>query len=915
MDTPTPPPATLVGQNGHIIALEGPSDAVSTQLRLLPTSRCILVLPDLQHYILRDTNDEEAFSASKFIRRTHKASEARRREAQEFLRQSTAGEARFVFTHGGTVGAQAQCLSAIANHITNGNLDEASDIFNSLTSSGMDGLEAQENLAYQKASFATWEERVTDSRLAGLRPTPLNKSKQPEWNPAKTAESHLDMFEDPIIRAMRAADALDKETEFLQPANHDVDLTVKMIEIKKSSPKRSRSLSEISFSEQEALLFNNIECPAEKAPPKIPLRKRPLRIHIPTPSLTWKGDAEGLEDEQVSPTNQSILPSSSVILGEKRPRTAETCTARKLEQRMQVDWGMFEKWGQKTEPEPEPEPEPESAPLPVLPLHENLIIYLSGKQRDEGLSLVFHGFRLGDYPDRVLTEDSNLLETTNISRKTSSCGSRSRDGKFDSWESSWGEGALIHGLLTPSSSPTPSTTRTLTTPEMAQRLHRLDIENEAPASLQNLLRSLLCSRFPIQNCEHGEPPSPRRSGAKDSWQPLHCGVAKASCPKGPTRIDMILAIGAEAGVNSQYLSGLAEKIEKLGCKRSNASRSGRLNLRSLIASAMQSFTAQPLTRQCHGNPFSDRSLLAALIVPHLETYLHTHPDVHLLLIEYPAEHLGTILALQELIGIELMKVVGILNGDGDGSTLMRPLTAPPRPGLTKTAIKSRFQNEFGDRVRALMGACSFSKANFLLASSATQAETAAFIAAIREILISISDFYIPETPLYPLAPLPDTAANIRAKRRPTLSIPRSSSTSQLSSSEPQPPCTATSRLDTPPESPAESYSTADYGSLCVARYAVPAVSKRDRIPRTHIKSNKITDRLRWGNVSYATSLASHSRLTKSATAAAGVARDMYISDDEDEEEDEEERRLMPLYFKRQVQRGSSIKAMKLLGLV
>lgn len=155
---------------------------------------------------------------------------------------------------------------------------------------------------------------------------------------------------------------------------------------------------------------------------------------------------------------------------------------------------------------------------------------------------------------------------------------------------------------------------------------------------------------------------------------------------------------------------------------------------------MQAFTAQPLAKQVQSNPFVDRALLAALIIPHLERYMAAHPDVRFLLIEYPAEHLTTILALQTLIGTEMMKVVGIINGDSSSP-------ADRRPSEGFRSLNPQGAHMSGAR----LGSCSFSRGNFLLASQASGFETAAFVAAIRESLISISDFYIPERPLYKLS--------------------------------------------------------------------------------------------------------------------------------------------------------------------
>ncbi|KAK4228002.1 hypothetical protein QBC38DRAFT_170343 [Podospora fimiseda] len=936
MAEPSPHP---VRKNGHLVALEGPADIVSTQLRLLPTSRHILVLSGLEHYLPNDTKDEEPFSPRQFIHRIHKAFEARQTEAQEFLRQSAPGEVRFVFTHGGTVGAQTHCLSAISEHVTGGNRDEADALFNRLVSNGLDGLVTETQAVYHKASVVTWEDKSTELKPTVLRPRPFRKFKQPDWNPTNATGGLFDICEDPIIRAMRAAEALDKETEFLQPVSHDVDLTVRVVEIKKPNATRSLSLSAVesaknlpgstapsppggpeappssASSESDPLLPVN-KGAIPDLPPKIPPRRRPLRIHIPTPSLSWKGKAEVKVDEEISPTAPNSLPPTAESIDEKGPWTAETYTPsireqsdrrkvhRAIQQSTKVDWGMFEKWGQNASPLPEPELE--AAPTPVLQLGEDLVIYLSPEEHDGTLKFVFEGFNNGNYNDRVSMASEDSVSKVSNSSPKSSKERRTSVNSFNSWRSSWGDGALVHGLPTPGSSPTPSKARPVSVSGPEQRLYRLNVGKETPLSLQNSIRLLLRSRFWSANRPSKAPPSPKPSVPERSWSPLACG-ADATFGMGQTkRVDMILAIGAEGGVKPYEMAPVTEGIENLGQKRTGGTLCARLKLRSLIAGAMQAFTSLPLTRQCQGNPFSDRELLAALIIPQLEAFLHRNKDIRLVLIEYPAEHLGTVIAMQQLIGTESMKVVGILNSEGDGSSLMRPLTAPPRPESKKTT-GAKFQNEFGDKVLALMGGCSFSKANFLLASSASEYERAVFIAAIRESLISVSDFYIPETPLYK-----SSSSDKKSNRRPTLNISRSASTSHTSKVKTH--GVMASRLDTPPASPADSYLPT--GGLRSATQG--ALVDKDRVPRSYNKSNRITDRVRWADVNYEssqsqTTTSSSSRMAKSVTMTA-FQRSKVDNDHDDDDEDEDERRLMPLYLQRQVERRQSRKALKVLGL-
>jgi hypothetical protein len=276
--------------------------------------------------------------------------------------------------------------------------------------------------------------------------------------------------------------------------------------------------------------------------------------------------------------------------------------------------------------------------------------------------------------------------------------------------------------------------------------------------------------------------------------------------------------------------------------------------RYLIANAMQAFTAQPLTKQTQSNPFADRALLAALIIPHLETYLATHPDVRFLLIEYPSEHLPTVLALQTLMGTEMMKVVGII--DSDVSTPVQQ--SVPVPDTNRRASEGfRSLNRRGSRKSgAFLGPCSFSKANFLLASSATGFETAAFVAAIRESLISISDYYMPERPLY------KHAAPQSPPRKSHSSLSVTTGSADIKPHSEKPSQVSASTLITPPSSPTESSSTPAHPPHHVNPRSIPPRSSSSaaasppsrglRSAHASFDDPTVNGRVQWGEVNYTT---------------------------------------------------------------
>jgi hypothetical protein len=183
-------------QGGKLIALEGDADIISTQLRLLPPSQKILILPSLIDSITRDV-DKHSFNPRAFIREVHTALTHRTASARSFLRQSSSNNhPRLVFMNGGSVSARTACITRICENVTNGDIEEAETIFHEIAKDGVAGLMRHDELVIEQAGMESEAEDET-----------------PRTEIAPDLEGS---DEDPTVKAMKAAESLDRETAALQ---------------------------------------------------------------------------------------------------------------------------------------------------------------------------------------------------------------------------------------------------------------------------------------------------------------------------------------------------------------------------------------------------------------------------------------------------------------------------------------------------------------------------------------------------------------------------------------------------------------------------------------------------------------------------------------------------------------------------
>jgi len=275
-----------------LIALEGSPDVISTQLRLLPNSPQILILPTIQEYV-KDEDSGDRFDARAFVRRIHDAVRERNEAAQQFLTRAAPTAKRVVFLNGGTAGAVALCVSAISQHETDGDWEAAELVFAKLVGDGLAGL--------RKGVVPPEVPRDTRSEVSEPPPEP---------------ELDRDEAQDPSSRAMRAADALDRETESLQPSDI-LDLT--------RTRHRSSSLPIYGYADQsdDAALFFVFGAAGDTV---YPLPGHEVQDDVAYPGGSEQGSIEARIQTPLSPTfaaglwgpvqDLSVPPRSPSCIGE-----------------------------------------------------------------------------------------------------------------------------------------------------------------------------------------------------------------------------------------------------------------------------------------------------------------------------------------------------------------------------------------------------------------------------------------------------------------------------------------------------------------------------------------------------------------------------------------------------------------------
>ncbi|CAK7267591.1 hypothetical protein SEPCBS119000_002626 [Sporothrix epigloea] len=820
--------------SGKIVALDGlAQDALETQLRLLPCSPHILVLPSLQQYLGESYHDvvpfassvsaasfasavpplhathkspssSASFDARRYIKAIHTAAAAREAIALQFLQNS--GECnsihesrtdsppqKTVFFTGGTATSHALCISAIQEHdaAAGGSLEQAALIFDRLMGSGVAGL--QDAVARPSAQETS-------------RPSTAAEDENEDEAAAHENDS-------PIARAMRAADALDRKTQSLQYDTHIFDPTV-------ASKPRSQSFSLAVYSEasvrrdagrrpdrvlkpteatdskdgkfykgsDSSFISHDTPVPqlfSEQAETDLDEHDSDCliktRASFNDPSMGRSSIDRGTSGCQCPAVFAPVLPlvedivicfdndnsstprqTTALDIAIQRCRNTK-CTRTKDHDNLSTQNQSIQAGGpaqalldQHTLSSALPE-------TPVSSSHE----YSSSPSTTASSSLRIHAatgpvtttFSTDDY-DPFAPHEYNACPKTPLPLKPSSAPKQRRVPRpltpaqspsppHPSDDGPNGNGTQFHVLATTTFSTAfalhnalRSSLNTLLSPGAASG--SLEVGSDATDEIEKPIRDLA-------SCVPG-------FAGDRLWAPLFetAQQTRAREQSDIRAANCVLAIGSQHDVPFDLMSKITGRLDVLGCQSDIATiRGGRLDIRYLIANALQSLEMQ----RAYGResrfdiPGLDSSLstsllstrasfaLAALVIAQLDLYLRTCPTAsksspaaaRLFLLEYPAELLPVVLALQQLMGRSVVHVA-IVVADKDPQypkdgchQAFQALSQAPLS--LQSPLSPSLGLELPSREPLYMSA------DYLLTSAAGGIDIAKFVAAVRKQLL------------------------------------------------------------------------------------------------------------------------------------------------------------------------------------
>ena len=679
--------------SGKLVALEGDVDVVATQLRLLPPSQKILVLPALTNEVPHDL-DPQDFNARTCIRSAHEAFEEQTERARSFLQSSTTTQPRLVFINGGSVRARATCITKICENITNGDVEEAEIIFNETVKDGVAGLMEDEDTGVEEVESDGKEEQDATGE--------------------ETAQETPQKVEDPSLKAMKAAESLDRETAELQEAANEGHTLISNDASKATVTEAQAETPEVRGKFPNGGTGDDIV----RTVVTVPSRAEALRENRSTLSLGRPPSTNNLRDSMVShdlPHSQqrkdingyngnyerpqdllspgiyspcSVASTPAVVFGEARvvefqptpkkttrkvksvdkfypsnagyadlspspnclvkhaksayplgqpgtsgsktqgdhndddfptlPKTSFVRASMTMIKKSSIYGGslscpsssvstpkarVYIDRGTNPEDVPAKELPEEAAPFePVFPVVEDLVIHFAQNDPHDIFEHVLSSYKSGSYPIFPMKEPESstiqecplngeepplqpispmTIETDNdeilqldefdpYSTNNYSGGAKPRLRKNPPEENS------SQALNPPGSSLTPPPSAR----GFAEKLCEFSPVNpNSVIGIQNSLRSLLNQHLPAG--EHGYtqyyyPVSPE---TERLWKPVFRNEDTSSIGNAGRNLDLIIALGCEEGVKTEFLFQVSGQIEKLGMKEDGLNRSSKIDLR------------------------------------------------------------------------------------------------------------------------------------------------------------------------------------------------------------------------------------------------------------------------------------------------------------------------------------------------
>ncbi|SZF04944.1 unnamed protein product [Blumeria hordei] len=784
-------------RNGKIVALEGNSDLIATQLRLLPPSPNILTLQAFQDSINK-RNGNAKVEPRIFVRDVYTVLEERLDAARAFLDGKGDGNAKIVFMNGGSVRARSICIEEICQNVTNGQIGAAETIFNQIVSNHVSGLVQDENNQQESYSKANDINNYEADRLSqgkrlsksnseqkydhleqalecesspysgsGSLPARQSRTQQPLQNSSELMDSdrrRVASVDSPLVTARNLKPTSPKA---ISPLNLQQDLPHRSPHISTSSVTEINTRSVSPTGGQTRVLVRAKSATLQSSSPA----SRCLIFSKSEQNLSKKFHLPSGAQTSISQSAPSSLPTflkayQNTIVGSpiSNPDT-NICN-----QSNYVDKGSDAELLPKTRQKFKPYPYQSALELP-----EDFIIHITGGITELVFESVLRSYQDGKVP-------SLLATCTNIS--SPNCFGSAFNPQFQEQEKELEYNMTNYSIpvMTRSSipngkhdPPTPSHTPPPNSPHNSATgckiLTLCPMTPSSVVSVQNSLRKLLSRHLPAGRQAFKQNRYSTSSEAERLWKPVF-GTSQF-CEDGSeaTTVDQIIALGSEDRVSEGFTQRILGMLAKLGAKKSGVTRSSILDIRYLATNALES-SSSARARLEGSDPFSDPSEFATMLVPELETYMATNPSTRLLILHYPPSYLPVVLALRGLLGGALFQVSGIINAlasDSPPSPTVLPPFAPNPLSNDAVALRNRSRPQ-SSRVNAPSGqlvsstpcsplsigqlsipAAAFSRADYVLPSTATSMEINSYIIDIRKLLIEKSEFYAAELEPEPLS--------------------------------------------------------------------------------------------------------------------------------------------------------------------